>query len=34
MKMDIGRAGNIILMQFIITAIVEEHAETKTDDMT
>ena len=24
MKMDIGRAGNIILMQFIISAIVEE----------
>ena len=34
MKMDIEPAGNIVLMQFIILAIVEEHTQTKTAEMT
>ena len=34
MTMDIGRAGSIILMQFTISTIVEEQAQTKTDEKT
>ena len=32
MKMNIGSVGSIILMQSTISTIVEEHAQTETDE--